>query len=77
MIRLGSIFGFVLSLGLIFAIYMGSPDLSLADAQANASLGEGCVSEKVALDEGYGVTRTETHIVCPKAPEEKAKGAKD
>ncbi|ACK51067.1 hypothetical protein Msil_2128 [Methylocella silvestris BL2] len=77
MIRLGSIFGFVLSLGLIFAIYMGTPDPSLADSQASAALAEGCVAEKVALDEGYGVTRTETHVVCPKAPEEKAKGAKD
>ncbi len=74
MIRLGSIFGFVFSLALIFAVYMGTPQAPGADAQATAAPGEGCVVEKVALDEGYGVTRMETRVVCPKGPEDKDKG---
>jgi hypothetical protein len=75
MIRLGSIFGLVFSLALIFAVYMGTPEAPGAEAQATAAPGEGCVAEKVALDEGYGVTRTETRIVCAKDSKDKDQGA--
>jgi hypothetical protein len=60
MVRLGSILGLALGLAIIFAAYMGTQDPSVAEPQA----AEGCVARKVALDEGYGVTRTETRIVC-------------
>jgi hypothetical protein len=63
MIRLGSIFGVLLGLAILFAAFMGSQQASVADTQP-AALDAGCVAEKVALDEGYGVTRTETRIVC-------------
>ncbi len=64
MIRLGSIFGFVIILALMFTAYLGTPEASVAEAQASAAPNNGCVTEKVALDEGYGVTRTETRTVC-------------
>jgi hypothetical protein len=66
MMRLGSIFGFILVLGLIFAAYLGTPEASVAEAQSNAAAAKGCIAEKVALDEGYGVTRVETRLVCAK-----------
>lgn len=75
MTRLGSILGFVFSLAVIFTAYMGTQDASVAETKAQAVLDEGCVSENVALDEGYGVTRTETHIVCAKDPKDKEKDA--
>ncbi len=77
MVRLGSVFGFVFGLAIIFAAYMGTPESSVAEAQANAALGDGCVVEKVPLDEGYGVTRTETHVVCAKDQSGKDQGAQD
>jgi hypothetical protein len=64
MIRLGSVFGFVIILTLIFAAYMGTPEASVAEAQSGVAPSAGCVTEKVALDEGYGVTRMETRTVC-------------
>jgi hypothetical protein len=60
MVRLGSLLGFALGLAIIFAAYMGTQDSSVAEPQT----AEGCVARKVALDEGYGVTRTETRMVC-------------
>ena len=60
MVRLGSILGFALGLAIIFAAYMGTQDPSVAEPQT----AEGCIARKVALDEGYGVTRTETQVVC-------------
>lgn len=70
MVRVGSIFGFALGLAILFAAYMGAPDASIAETQA-AGL-DGCVAENVALDEGYGVTRTETHVVCATQAADKA-----
>ena len=67
MVRLGSILGFALGLAIIFAAYMGTQDTSVAEPQST----EGCVAQKVALDEGYGVTRTETRVVCAKDASDK------
>jgi hypothetical protein len=67
MIRLGSILGFALGLAIIFAAYMGTQDPSAAETQTAA--GAGCVAQKIALDEGYGVTRTETRVVCNNDPD--------
>lgn len=61
MTRLGSVLGFALGLAVIFAAYMGTQDTSVAETQPGDG---GCVAQKVALDEGYGVTRTETRVVC-------------
>lgn len=66
MLRLGSVLGFVLGLAVLFAAYMGAQESSVAETKT-AGLGEGCVAEKVPLDEGYGVSRVETRIVCPQA----------
>jgi hypothetical protein len=74
MIRLGSILGFALGLAIIFAAYMGTQDQSVAETQTGAP---GCVAQKVALDEGYGVTRTETRVVCAKDASDQAEDKKD
>lgn len=76
MVRLGSLFGFVLGLAILFAAYMGTQDSSVAEPQS-ASLGAGCTAEKVALDEGYGVTRTETYVVCAEEDKDKSEEKKD
>jgi hypothetical protein len=74
MIRLGSILGFALGLAIIFAAYMGTQDPSVAEPQAADA---GCVAQKVALDEGYGVTRTETRVVCAKDAADKSEEKQD
>ena len=63
MIRMGLILGFIMSLALIFAAYTETQG-SVAEAQASAAPILGCVTREVALDQGYGVTRTETRAVC-------------
>ena len=63
MIRMGLILGFIMSLALIFAAYTETQG-SVAEAQASAAPIQGCVTREVALDQGYGVTRTETRAVC-------------
>ena len=72
MIRLGSVVGLLFSLSVLVAAYMAIPEASLAEGQKPAALKDGCVAEQVALDEGYGVTRTETHVVCANASAEAA-----
>ena len=64
MIRMGLILGFIMSLALIFAAYPETQGASVAEAQASAAPIQGCVTREVALDQGYGVTRTETRAVC-------------
>jgi hypothetical protein len=51
---------------MIFAAFAASQNASVAETQT-AGFDAGCVAEKVALDEGYGVTRTETRVVCKDA----------
>ncbi|WP_395667174.1 hypothetical protein [Methylocella sp.] len=77
MIRLGSVFGLAVSLSVLTAAYMAIPEASLAEGQKQAALKDGCVAEQVALDEGYGVTRTETHVVCASQANEAADKKKD
>lgn len=64
MIRVASVFGFVVILALMFAAYTGTPEASVADAQSNEAPAKGCVTHQVSLDEGYAVTRTETRTIC-------------
>ncbi len=71
MIKLGSVLGFVFSLTVLFAAYMGTQEASVAEAQPSAALADGCVAEKIALDEGYGVSRVEIRIVCAKKVDDK------
>jgi hypothetical protein len=65
MTRVISIIGLVVSLARIFAAYVETPEAASIESAATETLGE-CVIREVALDEGYGVTRMEKHIVCPK-----------
>jgi hypothetical protein len=64
MIRMGLILGFIMSLAVIFAAYTETQGASVAEAQASVAPIQGCVTREVALDQGYGVTRTETRAVC-------------
>jgi hypothetical protein len=66
MIRLGSVLGVAFGLALIVVAYVAMQDVSVAEPQT-AALDAGCVAEKVALDEGYGVSRTEIRVVCKDA----------
>jgi hypothetical protein len=66
MTRVISIIGLIASLAMIFAAYVETPEAASVESAATETLGEGCVIREVALDEGYGVTRMEKHIVCPK-----------
>ena len=78
MTRLGSIVGFALGVLILVAAFVGTQLPSSAETQT-AALDAGCVAEKVALDEGYGVTRTETRIVCREGAraQDKAEEKKD
>ena len=66
MTRVISIIGLVATLAIMFAAYVETPEAASVESAATETLGEGCVTREVALDEGYGVTRMEKHIVCPK-----------
>ena len=59
-----SIIGLVVSLGVLFAAYTVAPEAADVGLRADTSLGNGCVRHEVALDEGYGVSRVETRLVC-------------
>lgn len=64
MMRMGSILGLATSLAVMFSAYTGAPEASVAEAQTTAAPSDGCVTREVALDEGYGVTRTEKRVFC-------------
>jgi hypothetical protein len=76
MIRLGSVLVVAFGVAMIATAYMAMQNPSVAETQT-AALDAGCVAEKVALDEGYGVSRTETRIVCKDAAKAKAEDKKD
>lgn len=59
-----SIIGLMASLGVLFAAYAVTPEAGDVGLRAAASPVGGCISREVALDEGYGVSRTETRLVC-------------
>jgi hypothetical protein len=59
-----SIVGFVVSLGALFATYSVAPEAGEKSLHVDAALDKGCVSREFALDEGYGVSRIETRLVC-------------
>ncbi len=65
--RVASILGLAMSFAVIFSAYSGTPEASNAEtqtAQTADAAGKTCVSREIALDEGYGVTRTETRLIC-------------
>jgi hypothetical protein len=64
MSRAVSIIGLMASLGVLFAAYAVTPEAADAGLQSEASLENGCISRVIALDEGYGVSRTETRLDC-------------
>lgn len=59
-----SILGLLASLGILFASYTISPETADAGSGTETSLSDGCIAREVALDEGYGVSRTEMRLVC-------------
>lgn len=66
MTRVISIVGLVASLALIFAAYTATPEAASVEGIVADTFAEGCIIREVALDEGYGVTRTEKRIICAK-----------
>lgn len=65
----------VLFLGLvtsaaIFAIALiGAPATGgVAAREAQAATPIGCRAEEIAIDEGYGISRKISHMVCPYSP---------
>lgn len=66
MTRVVAIFGLLASLAVIFAAYSEMPEAARADRPTVEALADGCTLREIALDEGYGVTRTEKHVVCAK-----------
>lgn len=59
-----SILGLMAGLGILLVSYSVMPETAEIGLHAEASPGKGCISRVVALDEGYGVTRTELRLVC-------------
>jgi hypothetical protein len=66
MIKMVSIGGLLLGFTMMFAAFMSWPNPTSVEAQVGTASGEACVARDFALDEGYGVTRTETRLVCSK-----------
>jgi len=57
----------MISLAIVSVAFTETRDPAGAEtqaAQASEPKSNGCVTREVALDEGYGVTRTEKRIVC-------------
>ena len=66
MIKMVSIGGLVLGFAVMFAAFMSWPNPASVEAQVGTASRMACVARDFALDEGYGVTRTETRLVCSK-----------
>jgi hypothetical protein len=66
MIKMVSIGGVLLGFTVMFAVFMIRPDPASVEAQVGTASRKACVTRDVALDEGYGVTRMETRLVCGK-----------
>jgi CHASE1-domain containing sensor protein len=64
MSRTVSIMGLLLSLGALFAAYSVTPQAADVALRAETRVGSDCISREIALDEGYGVSRMETRLVC-------------
>lgn len=60
MTKIASALGFCLGLVLLVAVYFNAPGAGPVEAREGAS----CRMIEVALDEGYGVSRTELRRVC-------------
>jgi hypothetical protein len=58
-----SVFGLCASIALLALVYFNAPGASRVEAREDASA---CPTAEVALDEGYGVSLTETRTVCPR-----------
>jgi hypothetical protein len=66
MIKMVSIAGLLLGFTVMFAALMSWPNPASVEAQVGTASRMACVARDFALDEGYGVTRTETRLVCSK-----------
>lgn len=64
MFKISSIVGFAAILAIILLVLAGRPEASGGEAQIGVALNNDCNTREVALDEGYGVTRLETQVVC-------------
>lgn len=68
MIRVGSIVALLIAAAVGAFLYAGTWEASSPKAQVSASAAseeqDRCVTREVALDEGYGVSRTETRVAC-------------
>ena len=66
MIKMVSIGGLLLGFTGMSAAFMSWPNPTSVEAQVSTASRKACVARDFALDEGYGVTRTETRLVCSK-----------
>ena len=66
MIKMVSIGGLLLGFTVMFAAFISWPNPASVEAQVGTASRTVCVARDFALDEGYGVTRTETRLVCSK-----------
>ncbi len=64
MFKIGSIVGFAAILAIVLFVFTGRPEAAGGEAQPRAAPSKHCNTREVALDEGYGVTRLETQVVC-------------
>ena len=60
-----SVFGFFGGVALLGALYLNAPVAGPVEAREEGKIS--CRMVEVALDEGYGVTRTELRNVCAPA----------
>ncbi|SFK54415.1 hypothetical protein [Methylocapsa palsarum] len=59
--------GVMIGLAIVSVAYTETRDPANTEtqaAQASETKNNGCITHEVALDEGYGVTRTEKRVVC-------------
>ena len=56
--------GLLLGFTVVFAAFMSWPNPASVEAQVGTASRKACAAREIALDEGYGVTRTETRLVC-------------
>jgi hypothetical protein len=66
MIKMISIGGLLLGFTVMFAAFISWPNPASVEAQVGTASRKTCVARDFALDEGYGVSRTETRLVCSK-----------
>ncbi len=61
MVKVLSTFGFLAGIGLLALAFLNAPSMRLSQAQEGVS---GCRKIDVPTDEGYGISRLETRLIC-------------